>query len=141
MSSLAQGGLDGMSYNESLPFVPPPTLFAGARVGFLVAHCFEEVELRVPLQFFIAGGAAVRVIAPWWIGARGVASCDYARARSWFRVDLNFTAAVRLFVVLLFVGCCCCVVVVVVCSIQTHIHSHSFLLFFSLNFFHCCFNE
>jgi putative intracellular protease/amidase len=93
LGQLDQRGLNGQQYNETLPRIPSPTEFSGKRIGFVVAPCFEEIELTLPLQFFALGGAEVHVIAPWWVSERQVNSCEYVRAKSFFTISFNFTAA------------------------------------------------
>ena len=80
-----------MQYNETVPFVAADA-FAGRRVAFLVAHCFEEVELTVPLRYLRRGGALVDVLTPDWLGSP-VASCEYCRAMNWFTATGNFSSA------------------------------------------------
>ena len=42
----------------------------------------------------IDGGAETLILSPWWVGEE-VASCEYARAVNWFKVDGNFTTNLK----------------------------------------------
>lgn len=84
--------LGGMAYNETLPaLIGGSKLLRGKRVGFVVAPCFEEIELTMPFTYLMRLGATVDIIAPWWAG--DVASCNYARAKTWLKPSHNFTSA------------------------------------------------
>jgi len=86
-------GLTGMSYNETQPPVTNATQFAGLRIGLVVAHCYEEVELTFPWIYFNDRGANVDILAPWWTPSIGVVSCEYVRAHKWAQVRMDFKAA------------------------------------------------
>merc|ERR1712226_536053 len=87
-------GMDGMHYDTSFPFPPlPPHSLAGKTIGFLVSHCYEEVELTLPFTFFQRLGAEVKILAPGWVTDGMVGSCDFARARTWTKRDMDFHEA------------------------------------------------
>eukprot|EP00697_Spironema_sp_BW2_P011833 gnl/Spiro4/27705_TR13807_c0_g1_i1.p1 gnl/Spiro4/27705_TR13807_c0_g1~~gnl/Spiro4/27705_TR13807_c0_g1_i1.p1 ORF type:complete len:287 (-),score=87.15 gnl/Spiro4/27705_TR13807_c0_g1_i1:115-939(-) len=86
-------GLPGLSYDGTQPTVTNATKFTGLRIAFLVAHCFEEVELTFPWIYFNNRGADVQILAPSWTPSQGVVSCEYVRAHKWAAVSMNFKAA------------------------------------------------
>jgi len=86
-------GLRGMSYNDTQPSVEDPSEFSGKRIGILVSHCFEEVELSFPYIYFTDRGAKVEVVGPWWVTNATIAAYEFVRATNYYRRDQTFQSA------------------------------------------------
>lgn len=84
----------GLVYNPVQPGVENETLFAGKNVAFLVSHGVQESELTFPLDYLIARGANVEILAPDWIEDK-VTLVKFLRPTNFLNVDKSFSEALQ----------------------------------------------
>jgi protease I len=82
----------GMPYNIKEVPVTDPESMKGARIAVVAAHGFEEVEVLYPVNYFLARGAEVHVIAPDWIKDR-VMAVQFLKPSVWIPVTKNISQA------------------------------------------------
>jgi len=63
----------GMPYEVAQVAVDDNQSMAGAKIAIVAAHGFEEIEALYPIEYFLARGAEVEIIAPDWIKDRVMA--------------------------------------------------------------------
>ena len=95
---MEQAGLHGMKYDDTQPPVRNDKQFDGVTVGILVSHCFEDVQLYFPHQYFSDRGARVHVITPDWIPQQSgglVAACEFVTPTAFVSVQKTLSEAIH----------------------------------------------
>jgi len=83
----------GMPYEVAQVAVDDNQSMAGAKIAIVAAHGFEEIEALYPIEYFLARGAEVEIIAPDWIKDR-VMAVKFLKPSLWIPVSKNISEAV-----------------------------------------------